>query len=198
MSAAGGAFAGIMIANNVARFQEGLAKARTDWGKLADRGMALGVEDGPAIQIERERPVLKGVITGVPCEIRAAADAVYYPRTEVTARLPGLGDETVGVHPDPGGLFASIRAWWTQDIEVGDPEFDRIFLVTARPDGAAARLLPPGTRERILALAAARFMGLTVGNGTITLAFHGVETDTDALGLALEAVAEIANAAKTA
>lgn len=184
MSAAGGAFAGILIANNIARLNAGIAAAPHAWRPLEARGFVLGETDG--------RPMLTGAVRGVTVSVKIVSDVVNYAHTEVSATPTEGVDATVGVHPSPGGVLGHIRSWIGQDIVVGDADFDRAFLVTAKPEGAAKVLLDDTKREHLIALAGTRLAGFTYGRERVAVLLHGVETDPEVLAVAVDLVADAA------
>jgi hypothetical protein len=184
MSAAGGAFAGILIANNIARLNAGIAAAPNAWKPLEARGLTVGEEGG--------RPVLTGAVQGVAVTVKIVSDVVKYAHTEVSAKPPEGVDATVGVHPSPGGVLGQIRSWIGQDIVVGDADFDRAFLVTAKPAGAAKVLLDEAKREHLVALAGTRLAGFTYGRERVAVLLHGVETDPEVLAVAIDLVVDAA------
>lgn len=193
-AAAGGAIAGLIIANNVGRLQRGIAAATDAWRALEARGLVLGEEQVSGLKVAagRTRPMATGDVAGVRCEVRIVSDLVHYAHTQVRASRTASGSAVVGVHPSPRGLLGSIREWLAQDVEVGDPAFDEAFLVTEKPAGAAAALLGPTLRERLTALAGASLAGFTCGAEEVVVLLHGVELDPDVLGVAVDAVAEAA------
>ncbi len=188
--AAGGAMAGLMIANNVRRLTDGIAVATTAWKALEARGLTLSTQEvrGPASAAGPTRPVLRGEIEGVTCVVSIVPDAVMHAHTEVRANAVHAIDFVVGVHPSPGGILGSIREWLAQDIEVGDATFDELFLVTGKPSTAPKACLDAGAREALTALAGGAFVGFKVDQHGAVVVFHGVETDTDMLNVALDLV----------
>lgn len=188
--AAGGALAGIIIANNIVRLKKGLALANTAWQGLEAKGLALGSEavTGFAAASGETRPVLSGAIQGCDCSVRVVSDFVHSAHTRVGAKSSQPYEAVVGVHPSPAGLFGSIRAWLAQDIEIGDPEFDHAFLITAKPSEAAISFLTPSMKEAVAALAGASFAGLVIERGEVSLLFQGVETNVELLSLAVDVV----------
>ncbi|MCC7542512.1 MAG: hypothetical protein IT379_40220 [Deltaproteobacteria bacterium] len=185
MSAAGGALVGIMIARNSVLLKEGLAKAGETWGTLRSRGLELTTQQG--------RPVLKGELDGVSVEAFVASDAVHYAHTKVIAKALGRSAPVeIGVHPSPGGILGKVRSWLGQDIEIGDEAFDQTFLITGKPVSAPKAFLSDGIRERLTALATGRLAGFTYDEGTAVVTLHGVVSDADEVGLAIDVAAEAA------
>jgi hypothetical protein len=192
--AAGGAFAGIVIGNNIARLTAGLVAAQVAWKSIESRGLIFGLEpvQGLAIATGKERPFLAGTIEGINCSVRVISDAVHYGYTRITARPPAGVTAIVGVHPSPGGILGRIRSWLGQDIEVGDKTFDETFLITGEPPAAARALLTEPLREKLLALAGPRLAGFVCERDEVVVLLHGVEVDTDALTTAIDLAVEAA------
>ncbi len=145
---AGGAVAGILIGNNVAAAQRGIAEARESWRALEPLGLTLQMVPATGL----ERPLLSGAVGGRPLEVRVRTDLVHFPQTVVVARRVQPLDGRLRVHPSPGGVLGYLRSVIGQDIEVGDEAFDAAFLITGSPEQRAPSLLVPGVRERLVAL----------------------------------------------
>jgi hypothetical protein len=190
-----GALGGILVGNNIARLTAGIAAATVGWKPLERRGLELGTEPatGFAAASGKTRPVLRGSLDGVAVAVRLVSDFVHYAHTKVTA-TPAAGVEvTVGVHPNPAGLFGKIRGWLGQDIVIGDPTFDDAFLITGQPPGAAAALLTPARRERNVARAASHLAGFTYERNEVVVLLVGVVTDPEILGVALDLARDAAD-----
>jgi len=173
-----------MIANNIARLRAGIAAAVEEWKALAARGLVIGSE--------KDRPVLTGSAEGVACTVRIVTDFVHNAHTEVSAEIAKGVEARIGVFPSPGGLLSAVRDWLHQDVEIGEPEFDQAFLLTAKPASAAKSLLGPETRERLCALAGGKLAGFTYAPKRATVLLNGIETDAAVLGTALDLVAHAA------
>lgn len=186
--------AGLIIANNVKRLTEGLAAATTAWKTLESRRLALETEEvtGFSKASGPTRPILRGTQNGIACTVSIVSDKVQYAHTRISAKAAQASRAKVGVHPSPAGILGTIRSWIGQDIEIGDADFDEAFLITGKPDEAAKALLTETIRERIVTLAAARLAGFTFEDGEVVVLLHGVETDCDLLGVALDLVADAA------
>lgn len=194
--AAGGAFAGVLIANNIARLRTGLAEAQESWKALTARGLELGVEQVSGLQLgvtdeRKERPTLTGEPGGLRTTVRVRTDAVHYAHTEVLVVPSDLEAVTVGVQHSPGGIFGHLKSWYSGDLEVGDAAFDAEYIVTARPAAAASAMLGPAVREKITALGG-RLAGFKYSADGVQVLLVGVETDAAALSLALELASEAA------
>jgi hypothetical protein len=192
VGAAGGAAVGILIANNIVRLQKGIAVATESWKGLESKGLTLGSEEVRGLKIAggKTRPVLSGNAGGAACEVHIVSDLVHFAHTRVRAALAQPTEAKVGVHPSPSGLMGSIRSWLGQDIEIGDADFDPAFLISGKPESAAASVLTPTVREKISALTATGLAGFTYGDGYAVVMLQGVITDVVILEVALDLVAE--------
>jgi len=188
------AIAGILIGNNIVRLKAGIAAATEAWRALEPLGLALGTETltGLAARSGDTRPILAGTIGSVACTVQIVSDFVQYAHTKVTATPPSGADVSVGVHPNPAGLFGKIRGWLGQDIIIGDPDFDDAFLITGKPASAAANLLTPALRERIVALAASSLAGFVYERDEVVVLLTGIVTDPVVLGAAIELACDVA------
>lgn len=198
MGAAGGAVAGLIIANNVARATKGLARATETWQALNGRGLRVELEamTGANVATGRQRPVATGVVAGVEVEIRVVTDVVHCAHTRVTAWRKGATDAKVGVFPSPGGIMSAIRDWLKQDIEIGDEAFDAAFLVTGKPASAAKELLASAAlRDGIASLAGGPLIGFELEKDAIRVSLNGVESDVDVLLAAVDVVVMAASKA---
>jgi hypothetical protein len=192
IGAAGGAAVGILVANNIVRLQKGMAVASETWQGLQAKGLTLGQEEvrGLKIAAGKTRPMLSGSVGGAQAEVHIVSDLVHFAHTRVRAALAQPTDAKVGVHPSPSGLMGSIRSWLGQDIEIGDPDFDPAFLISGKPEAAAASVLTPTVREKISALTATGLAGFTFGDGYAMVMLQGVVTDVVILEVALDLVVE--------
>lgn len=192
IGAAGGAAVGILVANNIVRLQKGIAVANETWAGLAAKGLSLTQEEvrGLKVATGKTRPMLSGNAGGAVCEVNIVSDLVHYAHTRIRAALANPTDVKVGVHPSPSGLMGSIRGWLGQDIQIGDEDFDPAFLITGKPESAAASVLTPTVREKISALTATGLAGFTFGDGYAVVMLQGVVTDVVILEVALDLVAE--------
>lgn len=178
--AAGGAVAGIMIANNMARLKAGIEAAEGTWPSLVGRGFSVGKEG--------DRPVLTGTLDGFACTVNIVTDFVFNPHTEVTATIAGGVAGKVGAYPSPSGLLKGVRDWLHQDVDIGDPEFDEAFLITSKPNDVAARLLSQQVREWICMLMGGKLIGFRYDGARAQVLLNGVESDTGAIETALDIV----------
>lgn len=192
IGAAGGAAVGILVANNIVRLQKGIVVAAETWKSLESRGLTLGSEEVRGLKIAggKTRPMLSGNAGGAACEVHIISDLVHFAHTRVRAALAQPSEAKVGVHPSPSGLMGSIRSWLGQDIEIGDPEFDPQFLISGKPESAAASVLTPTIREKISALTARGLAGFTFGDGYAVVMLQGVVTEPVIVEVALDLVVE--------
>jgi hypothetical protein len=176
--AAGGAIAGLVVAQNIGRLTRGVAEAREKWTALAARGFRVEEEkmSGPAAPITPERPVAKAVIDGVEVEIRIVSDMVHNAHTEVAA-VGAPTDAVAGAVPSPGGIFGYLRSLFGQDLEIGDAAFDDAFVITAKPESAAKALLTTEVRDRLVALTGGKLAGFRYEKGRAVVMLNGIETE---------------------
>lgn len=185
---AGGAVAGLLIANNIGRTTKGIETARTTWPALADRGLAVTMEptSGFSVATGKDRPAAQGELRGRLVTVRIVTDFVHCARTEVVVERPGAAGK-VGVYPSPGGVLGQLRDWLQQDVVIGDDAFDAAFLVTGKPaEAAKAALSDASLRERIAGLSGGSFAGLELDESRARVTLSGVETDVATLGAAIE------------
>lgn len=185
---AGGAVAGLLIANNIGRTTRGIETAKETWGALAERGLTVSSEatSGFAVATGKDRPAARGEIGGRPVTVRIVTDFVHCARTEVVVERAGAAGK-VGVYPSPGGVLGQLRDWLQQDVEIGDEAFDAAFLVTGKPAEAAKTALGSAAlRERIAGLLGGSFAGLELDEARVRVTLSGVETDAGVLGAALD------------
>lgn len=199
-AAAGGALAGIMIGRNIARLTAGIEAARASWKALEERGLELSQETVEGVLRRTSgatRPKLSGKIEGVSVTVRILSDLVHYAHTEIVAQAPEPRDVELGVHPSPWGLLGRVRSYVGQDIIVGDDAFDDAFLITGEPESAAPKLLNESIRQRITALNAASFAGLTFDGSRALILLVGVVTEPEIIDAAIDVVAELARSSKS-
>lgn len=189
MSAAGGAIAGILIANNIMRATKGIETAKTAWKGLESLGLTLSFEQVSALgwASGRERPQLQGTVDGQRVEVRIITDIVHCAHTEVVV-VPDAGvDVDVGVYPSPGGVLSRVRDWLRQDIQIDDAAFDAAFLITAKPASAAPQLLAnEQLRVGLAELTGGKLVGFHYSKARVVVTLNGVETDPVALQMALQ------------
>lgn len=185
---AGGAVAGLLIANNIGRTTRGIEKAKETWPALGERGLTVAVEEtsGFAVATGKDRPKAHGALGGHPVVVQILTDFVHCARTEIVVQRAGA-DAKVGVYPSPGGVLGQLRDWLQNDIEIGDEGFDAAFLVTGKPAEAAKSVLSSAAlRERIAGLAGGSFAGIELDAERVRVTLSGVETDPATLGAALD------------
>jgi hypothetical protein len=187
---AGGAAAGILIANNIKLLTAGINGAKTSWKELEPRGLTLTLEpvEGAVKKTSGpERPVLRGNVSGCEVEIAIRSDFVHYGTTEVSAIPPSGADFKAGVHPSPGGILGSLRSWLGQDIIVGDEAFDAAFLVTGKPEEDVKALLGPGLRELIItAFETGKLGSFNYTKDRVSVVVLGAEADPKIIATALD------------
>lgn len=184
--AAAGAFAGIAIANNLARLTKGCAAAKTAWKAVEGLTLSSEVVDGA------ERPVLSGPVGAVPVTVRVVTDFVHSAATEVRATPVKGASVVLGLYPSPGGMLSSVRDWLRQDIKIGDEGFDAAFLITGKPAAAAPTLLLGGKIREHLARLLGPLAGFEYTKEGAQVMLSGVELDAEVLKTAIALVVEAA------
>ena len=190
--AAGGAFVGLMIANNIARLQKGMEEARSTWKELGNRGLTLAAEPATGLGVAsgKERPKLEGTVEGRDVSVHVRSDLVHFATTDVVAKSDV--EVCAAATPTPWGVIGTLRSWLGQDHEVGDEAFDAAFIVAGKPADAAVKLFGPVLRERLMALREAGLAAITCDGGRVTVTLNGVITDPKVLGAAIDAAVEAA------
>lgn len=185
--AAGGMMAGIIIGRNLEALRVAIEQAKAAWAASPPRGLAFELEDVTlfAAASGKQRPVLKGTIGSTALSVVVRSDGVHLGRTEIVATPAEGAPVKVGVHPSPGGLMGYLREWIGQDIQIGDEAFDDAYLITGKPESAAQSLLHPSIRELIVGIGP-RFAGFTYAADKVVVVLHGVESDVEALGIAID------------
>lgn len=191
--AAAGAFAGIVIANNIARATKGIAAAKSAWQAAEGGGISLSMEK-VAGSFEAvtgtERPKLWGMVQGVEVEVRITTDFVHYAVTEVIAKPVSGVDAVMGLYPSPGGLLSNVRDWLRQDIKIGDEGFDAAFLITGKPSAAAQKYLLQGRAREYLATLLGPLAGFNYSKDRVQVMLTGIETDPEVLKTAIALAVE--------
>lgn len=184
---AGGALAGMMIARNVAATQKGLAAASVSWKELAGSGLTLRSEETSGLDVGTgaERPVLEGTVGGTAVRVHVKTDMVHFGWTEIVATRAARFEGKVGVHPSPGGVLGYLRSWIGQDIVIGDEPFDAAYLITGKPEEAAASLLVPSVRELVVHLGQ-KLAALSVEGDHAKVILSGVEAEVEVLRVAID------------
>lgn len=189
-AAAGGAFVGIMIGRNVEISRKAIAAAKESWRTLETRGFALTLETltGLANPATKERPVLTGKVGDAAIDVRVKTDMVHIARTEITAQRAAAFEGVVSVHPDRGGALGYVRSLIGQDIQIGEEAFDAGYLITGKPESAAASLLVPSVQE-LVGVLGDKLAALVVEGSTSRVVLVGAEPDPDIIGAAINLAA---------
>jgi hypothetical protein len=114
------------------------------------------------------------VVDGVPAEVTFHSGGKHSsPWTRLHFRWtpPGL------LRLVPEDLFTSLqKVFGTQDLQVGDPDFDRRFLVRGSPEAWVREVLDAGTRRHLIGIAelggSGRRGGLEAGPSGVVLFRH--------------------------
>ena len=107
------------------------------------------------LRLDRKNHVLEGRLEGIHVEVSVAigsgwSSAWSYATTFVVRFDRPLG---LGLSLTREDAFTRMgNAFGSQDIEVGDEEFDDRFEVKGTPEDAVRRLLTPAVRERLVEL----------------------------------------------
>lgn len=164
---------------------DAIERAREPWARLArDRALGFSSASGP--------PAIEGTLLGIPCRAWIALDKNGFGHTHVEARPLETIDGRVGVVPNPGSILGFLKHHLTQDVSVGDPEFDAAFLVRATPEAMAPALLGPALRSYISPLALRKLGAFVYEPGRVALQFSHVEVEGEWVAAALDAAIEAA------
>lgn len=108
--------------------------------------------------------------------------------TRLTASVPNSHDVVLSVYRE--GLFTSVgKALGAQDVVVGDPAFDELFVVKANVDGVARAWLHGSVCAALRACPDFRYQ---LENGTLRATCVGLVDDGDLLARAVRVVAKLA------
>lgn len=119
-------------------------------------------------------------VDGVPAEVSFHSGGKHtIPRTRIRfhGRLPGV------LRLSPEGLFTGLqKAFGAQDIQTGDPEFDRRFVVQGSPEPWVRRVLDAETRRHLAGIAEMgggnRMAGLEAGpSGVLITRYMNLSLD---------------------
>ncbi len=180
--------AALMIARNLLALQDGIKKAEEAWKDLSKIGLTLETEEMKGMMdrtASHTRPKLAGERSGVSVEVRIHSDMVHYGWTVVSGKRPDSSETKLGVICSPGGVLGYLRSLIGQDIEIGDEAFDAGYLITGKPDSFAKEILVPTVREHIVACGA-KLAAYKIDGDTVSVTLHGVETDPEILGRAVD------------
>ncbi|MFO0555182.1 MAG: hypothetical protein U0271_42785 [Polyangiaceae bacterium] len=184
---AGGAFAGLMIANKKAEQAKAIEELSSAWSSLVagPRALAFG---GPA-----KNPSLTGAAQGTgPITISIEFDHVGMAHTRIRVVTLAKHDFHVGVYPNPGGIMGFLKSHLGEDLQVDDELFDDAFIIKATPPEGAIALLQPTLRERIQAISVKPFTAFTYSPGEVNVQIPDVEKDAHWLEAALDAALDAA------
>jgi hypothetical protein len=137
-------------------------------------------------------PFLEGTLDGARFRLRVVRDELGWAHTQALADAPSPERAEVGVFSSPGGFLDWVKAHFEEDIEIGDPPFDRAFVIRSRPPWAAASLLSPEARGLVMAFLGHALAGLTYKDGVVAIQWRGVEKDPVVLEHAVRLVVLVA------
>ena len=191
-AAAGGALAGILIGRNLVALHAGIAKAEKEWAGIDGFAVEAETMEGLLDKTSgKTRPILRGKRGGVDVQVQIKSDVVHYAWTMVSATLTDGVDAKLGVHPSPGGALGYLRSLIGQDLEVGDEAFDAGYLITGEPEEFAKAVLVPSVRDLVTVLGQ-KLAVFRYSQEKVWVTLHGVETDHELLGAAIDLVAAAA------
>jgi hypothetical protein len=133
-------------------------------------------------------PFLDGTLDGVRFRLRCVRDEQGWAHTQALADAVANVNAAVGVYTSPHGFLDWVKSHFEEDIEIGDPPFDRAFVIRARPTEAAASLLSYEVRHLLMAFLSHAVAGLTYKEGVVGLQWRGVERDARVLEHAIRLV----------
>jgi hypothetical protein len=133
-------------------------------------------------------PFLEGILDGVRFRLRVVRDELGWAHTQALADAPTPVRAEVGVYSSPGGFLDWVKAHFEEDVEIGDPPFDRAFVIRSRPTWAAASLLSPEARGLVTSFLGHALAGLTYKDGVVAIQWRGVEKDPSVLEHAIRLV----------
>ncbi|CAN5398492.1 hypothetical protein BH09MYX1_BH09MYX1_59850 [soil metagenome] len=155
------------------------------WSRFArDRGLAFSTT--------RSSPEIAGTILGIPCRAWMITDRNGFVHTTLEGVPIQEIDGHVGVVPNPGGALGFVKHLVTQDVAIGDEEFDDAFLVRAKPESFARELLGPALRAYISPLAVRKMASFVYEARRVALHFSHVEVEAEWIGAGFDAVVEAA------
>jgi hypothetical protein len=186
--AGGGAPAAIMVAAAAAsaarhRQEEEIRTAGDVWRRFAHQ-MRLP----PAGITSTGLPFIDGTLEGVRFRLRGVRDEQGWAHTQALADAVATVNASVGVYSSPHGFLDWVKSHFDEDIEIGDPPFDRAFVIRSRPTEAAASLLIYELRQLLMAFLGHALAGLTYKDGVVGLQWRGVEKDPQVLEHAIRLV----------
>jgi len=125
---------------SVANAKRLAAELDRTWQSAADN-LGFSFEAGTA----NGGPVIAGSVDGLQAKVVAYAKksgSTSARFTLYTVQFPPLG---IGLHlMKQAGVGQLLKVFGTQDLVIGDPEFDKAFIVQATDVAAARELLTPG------------------------------------------------------
>jgi hypothetical protein len=137
-------------------------------------------------------PVIAGSVDGLNARVVAYAKksgSTSARFTMYTVQFPPLG---IGLHlMRQAGVGQILKVFGTQDLEIGDPEFDKAFIVQSTDVNAARELLTPG-RTMVLNRLLATNPDLTVLDDRIIIDRRGRVRDPEVIVSLLRRLASAA------
>jgi hypothetical protein len=148
--------------------------------------------------MRNETPLtLEGTFERLQCRAQVLFDAAGWAFTRTQAYVSPSMQGTLDVVPNQLGIFDFLRPLFgDHDIELGDPSFDRAFVVRAAPSSVAQALLSAETRQQLGSLLPADLSILSFREGVVSMQWRGVAFEGGLLEAALNLVTTIAHAAQ--
>lgn len=148
-------------------------KRRTrSWMELAERlGLSYTEEDDA-------QPAIRGTLGGRPISVRCEQRSSGNSRHYVTVLSVELDPSApLGLRLSPESLFTkAAKLVGAQDVQVGDPLFDKTFLIKAHDEDEAIRYFEPAHRRQALLDLHARVKGWWIADGALVTEPLGILT----------------------
>ena len=137
---------------------------------------------------------LRGTVDGRKVRVYTYTEGSGDSQTTYTAYQVGFPPLGLGLKIAPQGFWGKVKkAFGSQDIEVGDEQFDEAFLVKGdHPDQIAAFLTP--SRRVTVSRLITEYRGATVGDDRIWWRHTRVQRDPDVIVSTVRRLAGAANA----
>jgi hypothetical protein len=143
----------------------------------------------------------EGTVYGMSASVKGTEVVVDFsgatkdPMTRIRAAAPAAGELSLSIRR--GRVSSVDRAFGSKDVEIGDPDFDAVFVVTTNDESVARSWLTPDVREPLFWAPSYSFdlsysPSLSQPGGVV--AFRpGLEQDSTELAAAIRAVAALSS-----
>lgn len=182
------AAAGIIAAQAaLARRREEQRKAIAEaWSVFRDLATALSLQEIVGTN-EASLPAIEGSLHGVACRAAIELDEQGWAHTVVTAPPLQRRAFEVAIAPSPRGALGFVkRLFGHRELNLGDVDFERAFLVHAAPPEVAPIFLTPDVRGALSALAGHGLTAFEASPSGVAIQWNGVERDPVVLQTALD------------